>query len=534
MAHMVSHKPSSKSMSNILNRAKFPDPNIDLVPIDFIPSSPVFITPTYEATFRVSKYMQAYGKQYPLKVHPASVKNASAAVEKNTHALFRLRSIQKSFSKRSTPLPISKIHTRPISHISDDLLQTHQQPSKKAIDNLKIRVEKIKYDIFLSKSDKIELMRDLATYECSMGKSVDIVTQLVNIHSTSNSVPNINEGLTQISQNHDNMRQVMKEGLKRMNDLELDYNTKLMQVSCSFERETDEVRKYSKARTFKHLFSCVRRLSGIYSVIKISGDWSLENFHLDVQLASGHAFSTRISLNLMESSLSSKDVVKKIQEKLLPKLFLTLTSEQLILNWDQSYNQDFLSIIIELKGSPVYVNMLVIRPEDEYMHLSISHPVSSLRIPKKYITESYSIFKVPTHKLCRVFSTHLRYNIYEHSLEWLEDSSLIFQGRELYSPLMDTEYIINRCGINLFQPISIQNILVKGIEFKVEILSFKEMCKVKIISSDRVYEFSSEDDDFQILTDLQFPDIRKSPQTFMRSIELSRWIFKVCINSAFK
>jgi hypothetical protein len=522
------HKQSSKSMHNLMIKTRTPEPLLNLGQIELVPSHLGFITPNYDTTTRVSQYIQAYGKQNPLRVQALSAKASPGGIDKNANGLFRLRLIQNTVSRRNTPLPMSKIHTRPISHLSEDFLR-NTQLSKKSIENLRIKADKIKHDIYLSKSDKLDLMRDLATYECYMGKKIKIAHSLAKIHSMSHSVPNINEELTQITQEVSNIRQVLRQGLGKMHDLEQEYAERMKQVRSEYENEIVEVRSYSKPYTFSHLLTCVRRLSGIYSIIKICGDQPLENFHLDVQLASGHAFSTLVKIDLMGSGLDSSSVVSKIKEKLLPKLFLTLTQEQLMLHWDQSYGQDFITMIIELKGSPLYVNMLVIRLEDESVHLSISSPLSSLRIPRGYITESGKIFELPSKILNKLLTTHLRYNIHEHSLEWLSDSSQIFQSREKNSPLMDSEFIINSCGMSLFQPSCSEIIKIGAEEVQVEILSFKEMYKLRIIYNDSAFELSYDSPDLKILEELQFRDIRKNPVTFLRSIELVRWIRNNCM-----
>lgn len=521
-------KPSSKSMHNLMLKTRTSEPLLDLGQIELVPSPLGFITPTYEGTTRVSQYIQAYSKQNPLRVQALSAKASACGMDKNAHGLFRLRLIQNTVSKRNTPLPMSKIHTRPISHLSEDFLR-NTQPSKKSIENLRIKADKIRHDICLSKSDKLDLMRDLASYEYYMGKNIEIAHSLAKIHSVSHSVPNINEELTQISQEVSNIRQVLRKGLGKMHDLEQEYAERMKQVSSEYENEIVEVRSYTKANTFSHLFTCMRRLSGIYSIIKIYGDQPLENFHLDVQLASGHAFSTQIKIDLMGPDLNSSSIVSKIKEKLLPKLFLTLTQDQLMLHWDQSYGQDFITMIIELKGSPIYVNMLVIRLEEDSVHLSISSPISSLRIPRDYIREFGKNFELPCNTLIKILTAHLRYNIYEHSLEWLSDSSQIFTSREKNSPLMDAEFIINSCGISLFQPVYSEIIQISTEEVQVEILSFKEMYKLRITYNDSVFELSYDSPNFKILEELQFRDIRKSPVTFFRSIELARWIRNNCM-----
>jgi hypothetical protein len=83
--------------------------------------------------------------------------------------------------------------------------------------------------------------------------------------------------------------------------------------------------------------------------------------------------------------------------------------------------------------------------------------------------------------------------------------------------------------MSLFQPSCSEIIKIGAEEVQVEILSFKEMYKLRIIYNDSAFELSYDSPDLKILEELQFRDIRKNPVTFLRSIELVRWIRNNCM-----
>lgn len=457
---------------------------------------------TAKSTAKIADYLNIYGSR---SRSSSKTKRSTGSVRKSEDSKVTLTAISgRRFSRppRSTAMSSSV-----------------KEPMKENAGEIKKKVENLEHLVAGCKSDRFELKRDIATYEHGFSAKFGLEVKLAQLNSIASSLPDIFEsfnGLSAEEQNVFNRIQADIKQLSLINTRVIDQTALALQENFGF--------KPLRARKNQEYFRGVHTVSGLHCIVVIVGDDIGERFNVKLQTMAGEEFGIVVRHKLAVTEVTTA----VIREQLLPFFYLTISEGDLKLNFDTRCSTEFLTLLTELKGSPEYLNTIILTQEDDIVFLTLLDPPAELKIPKAKITEEPKLFNANISKVQRLITSHLVYVKGSGDLIWSSKSrvqSHVYSYKHQVSKLLDEAYVREIIEAD-FTILSASEFTILGRQFRLEVLGYRNSFKLKIASEDKIIELPSNSQEIKLLQQLQGLSL-KNFATLSKSLELGMVVSKL-------
>lgn len=363
--------------------------------------------------------------------------------------------------------------------------------------------EKIRYEILKAKSDKLELMRDLSTYEHNLYVGLGYSKKI--------------EKFIKIGKGLEGKLWEYEEGNKK----NLEILSGIDAVLKGFEKksggdlqelgffEVFGVRPSETPEKMLENYQGMHSISGISCCISITSKFS--NTHMvKCLLLSGQVVELTIHKQFPNTLLNFSS---KVKEFILPSLYFLISRERYSLLFDKTHGKSFLAITLKLKGLSQTITLIINNLQD-FFRCEIAQTKFSILIDKFDLDcKDFS-----AENLLKQLKNHLFFN--QNSLVWGDDP---FNIRERSSKMLKDNFLSDAFNDYLRKVFEIK-IAVGGKTFKVEGFECQKKKHIKVISSKSTVILQENSQDFKFLFMLQHFSFGKAPKTLTNSLELREMI----------
>jgi len=460
-------------------------------------------------TAKIADYMQIYG-QRPRS--SAKTKRSTASVKKSDDSKITFTATTgRRYSAANKPPRSSAMST------------SVKEPTKEKVADIKKKVEPLEHFVAAAKSDRFELRRDIATYEHECSKKLELSAKLFKLNSLASSLPDIFQSFKEISAREQGIFNRIQEDVK---ELGLIVTASTSGGSIEIPAEEFDLKEIHRTKTVEY-FRGVHQISGVHCLLVIIGDDNAERFHVKLQTMTGEEFGISVKHKLPAVEISPK----VIRELLLPYFYLTITEGELKLNFDTRCSTDFATILTEIKGSPEYLNTLILTEEGEeedVVYLTLLEPPAELKLPRSKLTSEESLFDESISKMQRLISTHLVYIRGSGELIWSSRRRVrnhTYSYKHQVSKLLDAAYVKEILEAD-FSILFVSELFLADKPYRIEVLGYRNSYKLKISGEDRMIELNSNSYEMKFLKDLQGLNLT-SFSTLSKSLELEVIVAKL-------
>ena len=358
-------------------------------------------------------------------------------------------------------------------------------------------------EILNTKSDVLELKRDLATYEFAFIKNtnfLEFIEDFNHCFQNINKVLNTNIGLR-------------KSGEEISNNIRTAYKNKkelrVFGLSQIIITEGFNVKKDVEWFKKTEVFSGVWVVSGIRCVLSIKTTLFV-NHLISCLLPSGTSLTLRVEKSL--SSTQKQTYSQKIKEKIFPFLHINKNNLKLELEFDELYSKKHTNFFIQLKGTPQPI-ILFVTDLDKNFLFQIKDSNLSLILEKLSLETRDLLFtnlpKLKLEILDRLF-------VYKKKLVW---GNHPFEVRERSSKYLNVNFLTESFDESLRKKFSLKT-SYKRKGYKIEGIETSTGKYLKIFNNESVVvirEFSKE---FSFLFGMQCLNFYKDFVTMTKSLEM--------------
>ncbi|CAG9311658.1 unnamed protein product [Blepharisma stoltei] len=466
--------------------------------------------------------MQTYTKLYSNKIFPkTTISQGQSTIRLNENSEI-LRE-----GTRETKVNLTSISSKQIKRkITNRAESLSQITPIQRVDNNEKKIKDGMYEIQTALSDKLELMRDLATYENNFSKSKDLSILLGRLRVLSASIPDTYDENNGIQTEEKVVYKKLTEGLNSLLNLETQHSPKL--GHSQVEYESFDLKSIYQIQKFESVFQGIFNISCISSIINFRSDKWLEYIEITVQTPYGDFFNMNIRLAISNSYQNKKQVSAYAKKSILPHLYYIYYKNELKMNYDYRHSHTFYSLICRIRGWGV-CSVELTENNEQQVHIQVSSIDDALEVPIYIITSKSSLFLETSDWLKRVIEKYLCYIPEMNGLYWHEvgDQGFIFFQKEMSSILMNDEYLKEELDILLFSELYTFEAKINNAVFVIEILGSTQHVKINVKYENETVDISSESKRFKLLTDLQSLNIRKGIETLRSSLELELFLRKV-------
>ena len=387
--------------------------------------------------------------------------------------------------------------------------------------------EDLLYEISVAVSDKFEVLRDLATYEYEFTQRISTSLKFEKLLGYLGSLPQTYaEGA--IGMQSDDISGKISEGIEKISQI------KVEKVECGLEPENFKIREYNTLRKLKLIYTAVRFISGVRTVISIKGDTFFENFMISlVTCDSQNCINVPIKLDILDVNTlnTEKNLESPVDEKIIPHLFYIYKNHKMSISYDKSFPTEKLSVVFKLKYWGWTSAILSVMEEN--VIIKITDPEQEKKISKTLLlSHDQTLQSLGVVALSKVLSNHLRYKkgLQDELVEWIDSAQEEFHKKESSSKLMREEYIKESLGTQQFVSTWHRSFDISGANYHIECFAYHSLRKLIITSGNRALEIKPQQrskgelDMFSYITALQDIDLSKSPFTLCNSLELRKLI----------
>lgn len=391
------------------------------------------------------------------------------------------------------------------------------QKSTKNIDCLQTLQRKctdLIYDIQKAKSDKLELARDIATYDYEFSKSLKVLDSLSKINLLSKSIPDtsleINELDNQISSSFTNYLQISDS-----------------HHTMQLEPETFELKHPAYSKVKSTLLTCSIKISDIPCIAHIHGTKWLEELEITISTLCTKTFKKSLKHTILSLYSTKQELRKIVTSEILSKFYFlynhSRTSYLLMHNADHgSKFKTFFSLIrgygkcsLSLSVNNSRLTIQVIE-KNEILEV----PIEILKVNK---LEEINMKTVKT-----LVQSFIYYDKYSKGFYWQSeiDPESVFSTKESTSNFLKDDYLKEVLSMKNFKISSSFQVSLSDLDFFVELYSYKHQHKLIIFYGRESVEIPQESKHFKLLIDLQWFNIQSCPTTLKKSLEIQLLIKK--------
>lgn len=429
------------------------------------------------------------------------------------------RSSRTSFRSQKSEDP-PRIESRPISRRTHVTVTTNapaadSQPTGN-IRYLQRQSTALKEEICRAVSDRLDLYRDLASYECLFDRGIGLGERLGEIQRTTESLPDVMSALSVVSNRSESILEIVKNDLNRFAAIQ---SLQPVKERSRLKRVKSGLREVNTRHYVTNQYRGCVEISGIPVLVQIASDLTVDHFRVTAQTLEGAGFSISFaySIGLEISPFHS------IKHKLLPYLHFLSQNHQWSLHFDPTYESAFRTIIAKPLGVTFQLCLVLIEDENNVIIRS-SDLDAFLSVPISSFTTSESIYEMTTKEVKLELERHLFVRKDQIQLIWLEEGKEMFTGKEKRSKLMDAEYLSETLGDFVMILMAKEEIIVDGARFGIELYAHKTVEKVRIMHEEHAIDIEEGTKQLAFLKQMQFRHLHKEPKTVFRSLELATLI----------
>lgn len=394
-------------------------------------------------------------------------------------------------------------------------------------EQLKREAEDLTYLVTKAASDKLELMRDLATYEHSFGTAVGLSERLLELRSHAAQLPTIFDTLNSSLLCERHAYSELRAGL----DL-IGKRTSTARPTTLSElpvRSALELRKISEAFRSRLLYSGSTVISNLPCLVTVSGDGLFRNLKITAQTLSGALFRMSVQQDLLarQSLTTGLQIRKAVKSLILPRLHFTAERNAMKLHFDPDCGLTFVSLIVEVRGwgEGLVTVWLTESATDVIVELSIAK--DRLQVPMCEFTQGNSLFPCDLQATARILTRKLLWTPEE--VQWVETGNRdkAFLQKEHHSKFLNDDYLTEVFQILSFQLVAVERTQVEGLAVKVEVLAHKKMVRLRLSTEEKSWDLDSGSPDLLFLTSLQAMDLFTGRTTLLESLEFRTVVKKL-------
>jgi hypothetical protein len=387
----------------------------------------------------------------------------------------------------------------------EDQLKTEQHLAK--------LISTVSYSIASTKSDQLELRRDLATYEQEFSQSAGLEVKLIRLNSLASSLPDIFETLEKLSNTELNLLSSLKDGLQEISEGRVSVGTP--EALC----ETFGSRR-ANSKSIINYFTGVYVISALHCFVRVVGDSLARSFSVNVQTVTGEEYMMKVEHKVNFDPLRLKAVAKS---QLLCYFYFTHDSKEFSLNFDTRCSSAFSTVVAEVQGSPVGLNVVIVTQENFDVRLVLMEPPAEITVPTAFITEKQSVFEVPLARLAKVLRSSLHFLPGSNGLKWKTGSVNVYKFKDKQSNFMNDKYVKDMIEAN-YSLLHSTTISLNDITFSIEFCVYQDKEKLRIRSPIRSIDLSSNSPELHFLKNLQFSSMKQSLGTMVKSLEMKNLV----------
>jgi hypothetical protein len=442
---------------------------------------------------RIADYLYAYSKQGAASARPGLRPQTGSTLGLQPKASPEINSAK---GKR----------TIIIDHSAEDRLQAKLRQAAKEINALET-------DIYQGKSDKLELKRDLHTYEYQAGHTVDLTKRLTEIANTTETLPGFITVAEAIS--------------TQARGLFLGIQCQLEDFAKPEERVQREVLtrplglQLRMADTSHHLRTVYRgagKVSGQTCILHIMANKAL----MDLRVIALTPEQNSLTFQLKQKAVSEVDTLKYLKSYILPFLYVRWNKlGELDLALDRDVGHRLGSLFLQVQGSRRKI-LLHMKEDGMEVSFSSSHTEASLLVSIDKITANSSIFSHPYEELKAILEEKLLILHNPERLVWVQEGAqgVTFKAKEKGSKLLDPDYLSERLHDFVQVLVAKEELTVDGHWYVIELYAHKTVEKLRITGRDHYEEIGADSQLMKLVKGLQFELLQKSIKTLLCSLEL--------------
>ena len=400
----------------------------------------------------------------------------------------------------------------------DKALTTQQSPTvERVIDmGLKVQTEKKiqrysrKIDdfksahhlIMKSKSDKLDLSRDLATYEYSLIEYMNFPL-LLNQLSTC---------WKRIKASNDSSSNALSQDLtNKINSVSSTQKPSLAGLPASMLIEKFELRP-RKGEVVTQSFTGVLYISSVLCTVSVQSTY-FSNHSISVLLPQGRSLALTLTQDISEyPERNNFSFELGLRHLIFPYLLIDSREKSLRLAYNKDLFLHSCIFYIKLMGFPASITLIVTDSQD-YFLFEVKNTKLSLTV-EKLAMETRDLLPQSLNKL--KLEVKSRLFLYKSKLVWGKHPFLM---RESSSRLLNAEYLKLALDAELVKVFSIK-VRVADSSFKVEGFQLRDSKHIKISSAKSAVTIHDYSDEFYLIFALQGMRFEKNLATLEASLEL--------------
>lgn len=386
--------------------------------------------------------------------------------------------------------------------------------------------EDLTYLVNKATSDKLELMRDLATYEHLFGKSVGLSERLLELRSHAAQLPTIFDTLNSSLQCERQAYTEVHAGLDLIGNRAQTASRATPELPV---RVALELRRVSEAFRSRSLYCGAVVISNLPCLVSVSGDGLFRNLKIVAQTLSGALFRMSVQQDLLarQSLTTNLQIRKAVKLLILPRLHFTAERNAMKLHFDAECGLTFSTLIVEVRGwrEGLVTVWLTEAASDVIVELSIAK--DRLQVPLSEFTEGTKLFPCDLQAAARTLARKLLWTAEE--AQWVDTGSRdkTFLLREHHSKYLSDDYLTEVFQILSFQLLAVERTTAAGLVVKVEVLAHKKIVRLRLSTEEKSLDLDTGSPELFFLTSLQALDLLTSRTTLYASLEFQAVVQKL-------
>ena len=434
----------------------------------------------------------------------------SIRVQKYTRVYSARRSATREIPKKSVKHSEAESLNIPLkSSIDMSRISFHSEP----VQNLQKAAKGLLYDVQKAESDRLELIRDLSTYEHNLSKAVNLIEKLEVFVRLSEPLPDMVDMIELNTEEENFCFNRIEEGLVKVSLLEQSPDRLI-----ESDREEFSIRRPSLAHALSTVFKGAALISGVYLMVSLVSDPWLENLFFRVADLGGKAHSLKLKQKISNNLQTREQCRQVVKQKLLPFLSLQIENSESSLVFDKKQSVEHYCMAVDVKGFRV-CNVVASVKSDTQTLLEVPELEQSIFIEFKLNLKDQLNLK----KIVKLVIQKLFYDNKKNLFFWGSTANF-FAIKERNSKFLNEEFIKSATQDmgNFTQTYTFE--LSNG---KVSCFTDREKVLVQILKNKVSEEFNQESKNFGFLESLQCINVRSAPVTFSKSLELEYLLSKL-------
>ena len=391
--------------------------------------------------------------------------------------------------------------------------------SERKLETAKTTLNKLAQTVQKAVSDKLELKRDLATYEVLFCRGSKADGSIRELKQRAESFPVSDETQTEIIGWEKFAMEHISEGFQRVEKVET--RPEVPSNLDLFEKSDFDLRLPSDISRYRQLYRGVCIISSLHSLVTVKSNGLFRQLLISSATLQGfvHHLTVRQDMMERENLMTKRQIHTAVKADILPHLYFQMESGGTHLMFDPACSVSFLSLMIVVKGreAPIHTSAELSEDQDS---VHVSSLLGEVTIPRRELTNRQSIFQANQQQL----ATKLQQGLYyvDRTLVWQAEGrvNLLFHLKEANSLLFNEEYVNERLQTVTFTLLFSEKYQLDSFSYKIELLSHKDTLKFRIVGADRTVEIAHNSVQMAFLTSMQGLDCRLAKATLLRSLEL--------------